>query len=265
MRTDHLIDAAVLAAGGVEVQYTEPVLTVRLARPEARNAQTPATWRALAAIGEKIPLGARAVILKADGASFSAGLDRRMFADGIDGEPSLLELSTMSAERAHELIDGYQRGFTWLREIDAVSIAIVQGHAVGAGFQLALAADMIVAVDDATFCMKEPALGLVPDLVGTWPLVEAVGYSRALEICATSRWVTAEEAVRYGIAIDVVGMADVEQTVARIVDQIVAAPMGAVAETKHLLRLARGRTVAEQRLAERQAQARRIAALATGD
>ena len=257
------IDPALLAAGGITVDIAEPVVTVTLARPEARNAQTPATWRALAAIGASLPDSARVVILKAQGSSFSAGLDKRMFADGIDGEPSLVELSQMTAETAHELIDGYQQGFTWFRDIDAVSIAIVQGHAVGAGFQLALAADMIVAADDATFCMKEPALGLVPDLVGTWPLVEAVGYSRALEICATSRWVSAEQAVSYGFAVAAAPLAEVEGVVQQIVDQIVAAPAGAIAETKRLLRDASGRTREEQRLAERQAQARRIAALAS--
>ncbi len=70
----------------------------------------------------------------------------------------------------------------------------MQGYAIGAGFQLALACDLRVLADDARFTMREPALGLVPDLTGTKPLVELVGYSRALEICATARWVAADEA-----------------------------------------------------------------------
>ena len=65
-----------------------------------------------------------------------------------------------------------QRGFLWLRRPEIVSIAAVQGHAIGAGFQLALACDLRVLADDAKLCMKEPALGLVPDLTGTKPLVE---------------------------------------------------------------------------------------------
>ena len=56
---------------------------------------------------------------------------------------------------------------------------------MGAGFQLALACDLRVVADDARFAMRETSLGLVPDLGGTQPLVEAVGYSRALEICVT--------------------------------------------------------------------------------
>src|SRR3954454_2002594 len=84
-------------------------------------------------------------------------------------------------------IDEFQRGFTWLRDPRFVSIAVVQGHAIGAGVQIALSCDLRVLGDDAQLCMKEPALGLVPDLTGTKPLVDAVGYARALEMCATAR------------------------------------------------------------------------------
>ena len=76
-----------------------------------------------------------------------------------------------------------------------MSIAAVQGHAIGAGFQLALACDLRVVADDVQFAMRETSLGLVPDLTGTHPLVGLVGYARALEICVTGRFVHAEEAV----------------------------------------------------------------------
>ncbi len=61
----------------------------------------------------------------------------------------------------------FQEAFTWWRRPDLVTVAAVQGHAVGAGFQLALACDLRVVADDAQFAMREPSLGLVPDLVGT--------------------------------------------------------------------------------------------------
>src|SRR5207342_1122800 len=90
-------------------------------------------------------------------------------------------------------------GFTWLTDPRFISIAAVQGPAVGAGFQLALACDLRIVAEDVKFCMKEPALGLVPDLTGTKPLVDLVGYSRALEICVTARQVPALEAAALGI------------------------------------------------------------------
>src|SRR5919106_1719850 len=113
----------------------------------------------------------------------------------------LLELDDAGASAT---IDEFQRGFTWLRDPRFVSIAAVQGYAIGAGFQLALSCDLRVVADDVQFCMKEAALGLVPDLTGTKPLVASVGYARALEICATARMVGAEEAVDIGLALTAV-------------------------------------------------------------
>ena len=108
----------------------------------------------------------------------------------------------MAGDQLDATITAFQRGFTWLRDERVISIAAVQGHAVGAGFQLALACDLRMVADDARFAMRETSLGLVPDLTGTAPLVRAIGYSRALEVCVTGRWIGAEEAVpdRPGLA-----------------------------------------------------------------
>ena len=144
----------------------------------------------------------RVVVVRGAGHSFSAGLDRRDARPAARGDVArLLELDDAGVSAA---IDDYQQGFTWLRDPRFVSIAAVQGYAIGAGFQLALSCDLRVVTDDAQFCMKESALGLVPDLTGTKPLVEAVGYARALEICATARMVGAAEAVDIGLALTAV-------------------------------------------------------------
>ena len=140
----------------------------------------------------------------------------------------------------------------------------MHGYAIGAGFQLALACDLRVVADDVKFCMKEPALGLVPDLTGTKPLVDLVGYSRALEICATARYVEADEAHQLGIATAVVPRAELDATSADLVEAVLASNAGAVRETKALLLGAGGRDLEEQRLAERQAQVRRFRELVGG-
>jgi enoyl-CoA hydratase/carnithine racemase len=110
--------------------------------------------------------------------------------------------------------------------------------------------------------MKEPALGLVPDLTGTQPLVEAVGYARALEICATARMVSAQEAMAIGLANVVVPAAELDGTVTDLAAVLTAALPGAVRETKALLQAASGRTLDEQRRFEREAQLRRLRELA---
>ncbi|HSI92238.1 MAG TPA: enoyl-CoA hydratase/isomerase family protein [Jiangellaceae bacterium] len=251
--------------GGLLLSVEPPVARVTLARPASRNAQTPATWRALAGFGESLPDGVRVVVLDAQGPSFSAGLDRRMLdGTGVPGEPSLIDLATRDPAAIEAAIAEFQAGFTWLRDSPAVSVAAVQGHAVGAGFQLALACDLILCAEDARFSMRETSLGLVPDLGGTAPLVAAVGYPRALEICATGRWVDAGEAVGLGLAIAHVPGDELPAAVDDLVQALLAAPAGAVRETKSLLREAVGRSAAEQLAAERAAQVRRIRDLAAG-
>ncbi|NIY64609.1 enoyl-CoA hydratase/isomerase family protein [Streptomyces malaysiensis] len=248
---------------GVQLTVDDTVATVTLTNPAKRNAQSPALWRALAEAGKRVPGTVRVVVLRAEGKSFSAGLDRQAFTpEGFDGEPSFLDMARGSDSELDATIAGYQEAFTWWRRNDIVSIAAVQGHAVGAGFQLALSCDLRVCADDAQFAMRETSLGLVPDLTGTHPLVGLVGYARALEICATGRFVHAEEAERTGLANLVVPAAELDGAVQDLAAALLAAPRDALIETKALLRGAVGRTYEEQRAAERGAQARRLRDLA---
>lgn len=152
----------------------------------------------------------------------------------------------------------FQEGFSWLRRPDLVSIAAIRGHAIGAGFQLALACDLRVLAEDAQLTMAEVSLGLVPDLGGTKRLVELVGYARALDICVTGRRVGASEADRLGLATSVVPADDLDKTVDELVAQILAASRDAVIEIKALLSAAASRGFPEQEAAERAAQVRRI-------
>ena len=262
------MDPDELAASGLRYDVSGVVATVTLDRPEVRNAQTPRMWRSLAAIGAEIPDDVRVVVLRGVGQSFSAGLDRKMLVstgstgDGPSADESVAGLLAMSDDEATATIDAYQQGFTWLRDPRFVSVAAVQGHAIGAGFQLALACDLRVLTTDAQLSMKESALGLVPDLTGTKPLVEAVGYSRALEICATARFVGADEALALGLATVVCPRAELDDTVADLVAALTAPLPGAVRETKALLMGASGRLLDEQRSLEREAQVRRFRELA---
>ncbi|MBX7470126.1 MULTISPECIES: enoyl-CoA hydratase/isomerase family protein [unclassified Streptomyces] len=248
---------------GVRLSVDDAVATVTLTNPAKRNAQSPALWRALAEAGRSIPGSVRVVVLRGEGKSFSAGLDRQAFTpEGFDGEPSFLDLARGSDDELDGVIAEYQEAFTWWRRNDIVSIAAVQGHAIGAGFQLALACDLRVVAQDVQFAMRETSLGLVPDLTGTHPLVGLVGYARALEICATGRFVGADEAERVGLANLAVPADELDSAVRDLAGALLAAPRDAVVETKALLRGAPGRDYEEQRRAERAAQARRLRDLA---
>ncbi|MFF8035350.1 MULTISPECIES: enoyl-CoA hydratase/isomerase family protein [unclassified Streptomyces] len=253
----------VLDKDGVRLTVDDAIATVTLTNPAKRNAQNFALWRALTEAGRLLPGSVRVVVLRGEGKSFSAGLDRQAFTpEGFDGEPSFAELARGNDAELDATIARYQEAFTWWGRSDIVSVAAVQGHAIGAGFQLALACDLRVVADDVQFAMRETSLGLVPDLTGTHPLVGLVGYARALEICATGRFVAAEEAVNTGLANLAVPAAELDAAVRDLAAALLAAPRDAVIETKALLRGARDRTFEEQRAAERAAQARRLRDLA---
>jgi enoyl-CoA hydratase/carnithine racemase len=259
------IDAGVLERGSVRLAISGPLATVTLDRPDVLNAQTPATWQALRHIGEQLDPDVRVVVVRGSGRAFSAGLDRRMFTgEPVDGEPGGLgAMLSLSAEEADARIASYQAGFTWLSDPARVTIAAVHGHAIGAGFQLALACDFRVLAEDAQFCMAETGLGLVPDLGGTLPLVRLVGYSRAAEMCVTSRRVSAEESLRIGLANSVVPADGLDGAVDELVAAVLKPMAGAVSETLSLILAAAETPTAEAQLAlERAAQLRRLQSFA---
>ncbi len=256
------VSAAELTAAGLRLDMDDTVATVTLSRPERRNAMTPAVWTGLAAIGNQLPPAVRVVVVRGAGPSFCAGIDLRMFTpEGVPGE----DTPPVAADPGFEdHVETWQQGFTWLRDPGIVSVAAVQGHAIGAGFQLALACDLRILADDARLCMKEPALGLVPDLTGTKPLVDIVGLPRAIELCLTARTVSAAEASELRLAELVVPAADLDRAVADLIAALLATDAAAARATKRLLVQAASNSLAEQAAAERHAQAALLRARVAG-
>ncbi len=231
------------------------MLTLTLCDPEHLNAQVPSMWLALAQIAHDLPDDVRVVVFAAEGRSFSAGLNRGMLRPGgMPGEPDLLAAAAHSPQEMTALIGPFQEGFAAWRRAAPIVVAAVQGHAIGAGFQLALAADLRVVAEDVQFAMREVSLGMIPDLAGTGPLVEAVGYSRALELCATGRFVGADEAVRIGLATVAVPAAELAAATNDLVAALLAAPAPALRALKPLLHQAGQATADEQVQHERTAQ-----------
>ncbi|MCQ4118340.1 enoyl-CoA hydratase/isomerase family protein [Rhodococcus sp. FXJ9.536] len=258
---------AELQSAGLRFTQSGPIGEITLCTPERRNTQSPAMWRALAALGRTMPTDIRVVIVRSEGRSFSAGLDRSMLKgpgspqDAADDETltGLLDGSDVTIART---IREYQDGFMFLRDSNFISIAAVQGHAVGAGFQLALACDLRIVADDAIFCMKEPALGLVPDLTGLAPLVRQVGYGRALEICVRARDVGATEALSLGLAHSVVPVSDLDIEAQAMAHSLLQADTAAAREVKQLVQSAEVVNLEHQRQLEAAAQTRLLRALA---
>ena len=205
------------------------VVRITLNRPEVRNAQTPQMWDYLAEIGESLPQEVRFVILRGEGVDFSAGLDRGVFAD-TSSDGMIAELQ----RDPDAFIVQAQRAFRVWTQIPQIVIAAVQGNVIGAGFQLALASDLLIAEPDARFALRETSIGLVPDLGGTGALIDAIGYRRTFALCATGDFLSAEQARDAGIVDEITS--DLAATIEQRLSRLREVDAGSLTDLKRLLR-----------------------------
>lgn len=167
------------------------VRTIRLNDPDRRNAMSMALGGALRqAVAACRADGVRAVVFTGAGSAFCAGADL----PELFGRPDRPQAETAAALRE------YYRAFLDVHEMDIPTIAAVNGPAVGAGLNLALACDLRMAGTAATFGVTFARIGLHPGGGCTWFLVRQLGYARALEILLRGRTLDAGEAVASGLA-----------------------------------------------------------------
>jgi enoyl-CoA hydratase/carnithine racemase len=187
-----------MSGGPVRLEVSDGVATVTLERPEALNAISTGLAVALAAAVEPLATdpAVRAVVLAGAGdRAFSVGADLKERA-GLDDHGWFVQR------------EAFRRGFAAVRRCPLPTVAAVFGYALGGGAELALACDLVVAADDATFGLPEVRLGLVPAGGGTQLLVRRVGRSAAKDLVLTGRRVDAAEALRLGLADRVVPRAE---------------------------------------------------------
>ncbi|WP_219944080.1 enoyl-CoA hydratase/isomerase family protein [Iamia sp. SCSIO 61187] len=214
------------------------VVEVRLERPDTLNAQTHEMWFELRQVAADLGQDSsiRALIVSGAGRSFSAGLDTAVIADFFGGATA----PDLEGLEAPDYVRTLQSSFTWLKEAPFPTIAAVQGHALGAGFQLALACDLRIAGDDATFALLESTWGLMPDLGATVWLPELIGPSRALELMWLADRLDAVHAERLGLVNRVVPTADLHAEARAMADRLAAQPPIAVTAIKEAVRAGLG-------------------------
>ena len=168
------------------------VALVTLNRPRALNALSFALLLRLAEVVEALDTDPSC------GAIVITGAGARAFAAGADvAEPAEQTAESLAAS------PGF-RGWDRVAAVATPTIAAVRGFALGGGAELAMACDMLIAGDDATFGQPEINLGIIPGAGGTQRLARAVGKARAMEIVLTGRRVSAAEAERLGLVTRVV-------------------------------------------------------------
>jgi len=176
------------------VRYRQegPVLVVTLARPKRLNALDAAMvtrLRELVVEGSSDPQ-VGAMLLEAEGRAFCAGQDLAERSRPPGSPPP--DLGESLGSRYNPLVRA-------MRASPTPVVAAVQGVAAGAGADLAFAADIIVAADDARFAVSFARVGLLPDAGGTWLLTRSVGRARALGLALLGSTFDAETARVYGL------------------------------------------------------------------
>ncbi|HEY2286094.1 MAG TPA: crotonase/enoyl-CoA hydratase family protein [Streptosporangiaceae bacterium] len=183
----------------VSVRLVDGVADVRLTRPEKRNALDPAMMEQIIAAGEEVRAmaGARAVVLSGEGASFCAGLDlTSMRSLAGDGGPRRAVSEPSEGEITHR---GQKACWVW-QELAIPVVAAVQGHALGGGLQIALAADVRVMHPDTQLSLREVYWGVVPDGTGSLTLARLVRADVLKDLMFSARVFDGREALELGVA-----------------------------------------------------------------
>jgi 2-(1,2-epoxy-1,2-dihydrophenyl)acetyl-CoA isomerase len=211
------------------VHSTDGVNTITLNRPDVLNAFNDALTTEL---GEALKAAerdasTRAVIITGAGRAFSSGQDLAdLKAKYVPGFVPHL---------GDDLRRRYNPIITRIREMEKPVIAAVNGVAAGAGCSLALACDLRVASEAASFIEVFINVGLIPDSGSTFTLPRLVGMGKAFELCCAAPKVDAAEALRLGLVNKVVPADQLMETTTKLAGRLASLPARAVSLTKRLL------------------------------
>jgi 2-(1,2-epoxy-1,2-dihydrophenyl)acetyl-CoA isomerase len=240
--------------GHVQVERADGIVTVTLSNPGKKNALPGSAWPDLEAAFGEIAARAddRCVVLTGEGDDFCSGAD---VSGGRAGpEPGAEDAEGDAVAAQLEFMRGVGRAVAALHAVPQPLVARVAGVCVGAGMNLALGCDIVVASDDARFSEIFARRGLSIDGGGSWVLPRLVGPHRAKELALLAEIIPADHAERLGLVNRVVPRAELDATVADIVGRLAAGPPIALRATKRLIDEGAASTLAEAVEAEAQAQ-----------
>lgn len=214
------------------VTFDGPVCRIKINRPDALNALNAKVLEEMETVlfGTMDPVETRVVVIE--------GAGQKAFVAGAD----IAAMRDMTPREAREFARHGQMLTKALETLTQVTIAKVQGFALGGGCELAMACDIIVAGKNAKFGQPEVNLGLIPGFGGTQRLVRRVGVHVAMDLllCGRSRSLSGTEAHQLGLVSRVVDDDKLEEEVGKVIRGVLGAGPKAVAETKRLAREAYG-------------------------
>ncbi|WP_026296139.1 enoyl-CoA hydratase-related protein [Aromatoleum toluclasticum] len=203
------------------------VMTVTINRPEAMNALDPETQALMAEAFEAFAADDElwvAVVRGAGGRAFSAGGDIRAMRTALEGGAP------------YRIPDSGYGGLTSRFDLDKPVIAAVEGIAMGGGFEVALACDIVLASRNASFALPEPRIGAVAYAGGMHRLPRQIGMKRAMDLLLTGRAIGADQAEVWGLVNEVVEEGGMDAAIARWCEALCANAPLALRATKAAVR-----------------------------
>lgn len=218
---------------------TDGVAEITLNRPEKLNSFTRAMHAQLrqaldTALGEPT---VRALLLTGSGRGFCAGQDLEDVVDASTGQPGDVTAT---------LVENYNPLVCLLQECRVPVVCAVNGIAAGAGANLALACDIVLAARSASFLQAFAKIGLVPDAGGSYFLPRLVGSARALGLALLADRLPAETAAQWGLIWQVVDDAELMGSARALARQLASQPTAALALIKKEFRASAGNDLAAQ-------------------
>jgi 2-(1,2-epoxy-1,2-dihydrophenyl)acetyl-CoA isomerase len=200
------------------LERRDAIAWITIDRPAARNAMTRAMGARLGQLLEQArdDDAVSVVVIRGAGTTFSAGLDRKEIAKGLEGK----------SEFPVELMVQFPKP----------TIAAINGLAYGGGATMALSCDLRIAAASATLTFGLGKVGLVPEWGSSYLLWRQIGYSRALDVMLTARTIDADEALSMGLVNRVVPDDQLTTAVTDVAQQIASLPRGTAAAIKDVLR-----------------------------
>jgi enoyl-CoA hydratase len=204
----------------LETRVSDGVLGVTLNRPEVFNALTAEMADQIAALVEGAAArdDVRVIVVTGTGPAFSTGAD-------ISGSDAHEHFDVTALDRANRIVRA-------IVAVDKPVVAAVNGIAAGVGCSAALASDIIVATESASFLLAFARVGLMPDGGATATVAASIGRTRAMRMALLAEPLTAREAYDAGLVTHVTGDDEFPATVEKIVSRLAAGPSLAYAAAK---------------------------------
>ena len=214
-----------------------PIARIVLNRPDDANGMNDVMTAELAQVARRCDTApTKVVVLTGAGRFFCAGGDLKAMAASPLGPGPFVK----------GIADDLHRAISTFSRMDAVLITAVNGVAAGAGFSLAIAGDLVLAADSASFTMAYTRAGLSPDGSSSYYLPRLVGVRRTQELMLTNRTLSAAEAADWGLVTAVVPVAELAAKTEELAVQLAAAARGSSAAVKRLMLASFGSGLEEQ-------------------